>query len=189
MQAAARKVIFPLARTADTNKQNIMEIAGVKNENDWMEFRIATKIQSVRAERLWPCSRTLEKWHTAHTEPTSEKSIKLLISARRIVMNEIIEVPLEDQNELKMAGFSESVLNCFKKIPKVAMPLVCKSEQLFNRIEEMLKVSPAFVTIVKAAIPEETYQVILTDEQKAKIAGGALKLMTKKDGSLMANLI
>lgn len=104
-------------------------------------------------------------------------------------MNEMIEVPLEDQNELKMAGFSDSVLNCFKKIPKVAMPLVGKSEQLFNRIEEMLKVSPAFVTIVKAAIPEEAYQVILTDEQKAKIASGALKLMTKKDGSLMANLI
>ena len=42
---------------------------------------------------------------------------------------------------------------------------------------------------VKAAIPEEAYQVILTDEQKTKIASGALKLMTKKDGSLMANLI
>ena len=31
--------------------------------------------------------------------------------------------------------------------------------------------------------------MILTDEQKTKIASGALKLMTKKDGSLMANLI
>jgi len=30
---------------------------------------------------------------------------------------------------------------------------------------------------------------MLTDEQKQQIAKGALKLMTKKDGSLMANLI
>ena len=30
---------------------------------------------------------------------------------------------------------------------------------------------------------------ILTDDQKQKIASGALKLMTKKDGSLMANLV
>lgn len=60
---------------------------------------------------------------------------------------------------------------------------------MFNRIEKTLYSAPAFVSAVKAAIPEEAYQVILTDEQKTKIASGALKLMTKKDGSLMANLI
>jgi len=42
---------------------------------------------------------------------------------------------------------------------------------------------------VKASIPEQTFQAILTDDQKAKIASGALRLMTKKDGSLMANLV
>lgn len=30
---------------------------------------------------------------------------------------------------------------------------------------------------------------MLTDEQKTQIANGALKLMTKKDGTLMANLV
>ena len=34
-----------------------------------------------------------------------------------------------------------------------------------------------------------TLQAMLTDEQKQQITKGALKLMTKKDGSLMANLI
>ena len=42
---------------------------------------------------------------------------------------------------------------------------------------------------MKASIPEQTFQAILTDDQKAKIASGALRLMTKKDGSLMANLV
>lgn len=49
--------------------------------------------------------------------------------------------------------------------------------------------APAFINAVKAAIPDVTLQAVLTDEQKQQIAKGALKLMTKKDGSLMANLI
>lgn len=51
MQAAARKAAFPLEKAVDTKKQNIIDTTGVKNENDWIEFRVATKIQSVRAER------------------------------------------------------------------------------------------------------------------------------------------
>lgn len=43
--------------------------------------------------------------------------------------------------------------------------------------------------MVKASIPDQAFQAILTDEQKSQIASGALKLMTKKDGTLMANLI
>lgn len=76
----------------------------------------------------------------------------------------MIQVPLEEQNKSKMVGFSESVLNCIKEIPKVAMSLVDKAKQLFNRIPEMLRATPSFVTVVKAAIPGEAYQIILTDE-------------------------
>ena len=45
------------------------------------------------------------------------------------------------------------------------------------------------MNLVKANIPDVTLQAVLTDEQKQQIAKGALKLMTKKDGSLMANLV
>ncbi|MGT2866352.1 hypothetical protein [Streptococcus fryi] len=38
-------------------------------------------------------------------------------------------------------------------------------------------------------MPEETLQAVLSKEQKQAIAKGALKLMTKKDGSLMATLL
>ena len=53
----------------------------------------------------------------------------------------------------------------------------------------MLYSTPAFINLIKATVPEEILQAILTDEQKSQIVSGALKLMTKKDGSLMANLI
>ncbi|WP_417204095.1 hypothetical protein [Acetoanaerobium sticklandii] len=53
----------------------------------------------------------------------------------------------------------------------------------------MLYSAPSFINTVKASIPDATFQAILTDEQKSQIAQGVLKLMTKKDGSLMANLV
>lgn len=43
--------------------------------------------------------------------------------------------------------------------------------------------------MVKASVPEQVYQAVLSNEQKEQIAKGALKLMTKKDGSLMATLV
>ena len=104
-------------------------------------------------------------------------------------MEEIIHVPEEQSEPGNLTEYTESVVECFDSVPEVAKPLIGSAGRLLNRIEKMLYSAPAFVGAVKAVIPEEAYQVILTDEQKAKIASGALKLMTKKDGSLMANLI
>lgn len=63
------------------------------------------------------------------------------------------------------------------------------AKKAFKRIEQMLYATPSFVNLVKANIPDVTLQAILTDDQKQQIAKGAIKLMTKKDGSLMANLV
>ena len=89
----------------------------------------------------------------------------------------------------KNAELLPDVVKCFDNVPDVARPLIGNAERLFKRIERTLYSAPSFISAVKAAVPEEVYQVILTDEQKEKIASGALKLMTKKDGSLMANLV
>ena len=43
----------------------------------------------------------------------------------------------------------------------------------------MLYTASAFINMVKASIPEQAFQAILTDEQKTQIANGAVKLMTK----------
>lgn len=95
----------------------------------------------------------------------------------------------DDYEVVENAKLLPDVAECFDNVPDVARPLIVNAERLFKRIEKMLYSAPSFISAVKAAIPEEVYQVILTDEQKGKIASGALKLMTKKDGSLMASLI
>ncbi|MFR9087412.1 MAG: hypothetical protein ACLVJV_10070 [Oscillospiraceae bacterium] len=95
-------------------------------------------------------------------------------------MEEIIHVSSESNQTSSLTDYTESVVKCFDSVPEVAKPLIGSAGRLFNRIEKTLYSAPAFVSAVKAAIPEEAYQVILTDEQKTKIASGALKLMTKK---------
>ncbi len=53
----------------------------------------------------------------------------------------------------------------------------------------MLYTAPSFINAVRSTVPEESLQAVLSKEQKQAIAKGALKLMTKKDGSLMATLL
>lgn len=100
-----------------------------------------------------------------------------------------MDVVFNGPDVIDLSDYSEGVNDCFGNVPDVAKPLLGSAEKLLKTIEKLLYTAPAFIGAVKAAIPEEAYQVILTDEQKSKIASGALKLMTKKDGSLMANLI
>lgn len=85
--------------------------------------------------------------------------------------------------------YREDLTEYFNDVPEVARPLIKGAKEAFAKIEQMLYSAPAFINLVKASIPEQTFQAILTGEQKKKLANGALKLMTKKDGSLMANLV
>ena len=85
-------------------------------------------------------------------------------------MEEIIHVSSESNQTSSLTDYTESVVKCFDSVPEVAKPLIGSAGRLFNRIEKTLYSAPAFVSAVKAAIPEEAYQVILTDEQKTKIA-------------------
>ncbi len=102
---------------------------------------------------------------------------------------ETIILSPEDIEILDESEYKDDVFKHFGQISEVAKPLLNQAQNVFAKIEKALYSAPAFVNAVKAAIPAETFQAILTDEQKKKIAKGALKLMTKKDGSLMANLI
>lgn len=104
-------------------------------------------------------------------------------------MNDTINFAPNYIEVVDSADYCTDVAEHFSSIPEVAKPLLRGAKAAFSKIEEMLYSTPAFINVVKASVPEETFQVILTDEQKSKIANGALKLMTKKDGSLMANLV
>jgi len=104
-------------------------------------------------------------------------------------MSDTIYISPDDVEIIDSTEYSTDVTECFASVPKMAESLIHGAKRAFIKIEQMLLSAPAFINAVKASVPEETLQAIMTDEQKAQIASGALKLMTKKDGSLMANLV
>lgn len=104
-------------------------------------------------------------------------------------MEDTIYVAPEEIEVIDAEDYSCEVVEHFSDMPEVAKPLLKGAKKAFKKIEEMLYNAPAFINLIKASIPEQAFQAILTDEQKAQIASGALKLMTKKDGTLMANLV
>ena len=116
-----------------------------------------------------------------------------LPSGRRLAyMNprmEINQFASEDVEIIDASEYKEELSEHFGRVPEVAKPLLKGAKTVFSQIEKSLYTAPAFINAVKAAVPDVTLQAMLTDEQKQQIAKGALKLMTKKDGSLMANLI
>ena len=101
----------------------------------------------------------------------------------------VIHISPENIEVLDASEYCEDLTEYFGDMPEVARPLMKGAKEAFSKIENMLYSAPAFINLVKASVPEQAFQAILTDDQKAKIASGALKLMTKKDGSLMANLV
>ncbi len=94
-----------------------------------------------------------------------------------------------DMEIVDALDYSEDIERHFSSVPEVAKHLIKSAKVTLSKIEKMLYSAPAFVNVVRASIPAETFHAIFTDEQKSQIAQGALKLMTKKDGSLMANLV
>lgn len=103
--------------------------------------------------------------------------------------DKIIEIKEEDIEVIDSSEYRDDVSSYFYDVPEVAKPLINNAKKAFNKIEQMLYEAPAFINMVRAALPEEAFHAVLTNEQKEKIANGALKLMTKKDGTLMANLV
>ena len=102
---------------------------------------------------------------------------------------ETIIIASEDVEIIDASEYKEELSEHFGRVPDVAKPLLKGAKTVFSQIEKSLYTAPAFINAVKTAVPDVTLQAMLTDEQKQQIAKGALKLMTKKDGSLMANLI
>ncbi len=97
----------------------------------------------------------------------------------------IISVSTEIDNNNEYVSVSDA----FITYPEIAQSLLIGASNTLSKIEKMMYSAPSIINAIKASIPAETIQLVLTNEQKSKIASGALKLMTKKDGTLMANLI
>lgn len=82
-----------------------------------------------------------------------------------------------------------SLKEVFSRIPDAAKPLVDSAGPFISKLERILYSAPAFINLVKSSIPEEEFVAMLNPAQKAELAAGTLKLMTKKDGTLLASLV
>lgn len=107
----------------------------------------------------------------------------------RLWEEDVIVISEGDVEIIEYEEYKTEIDQHFARVPEVAKPLLKEAKIAFSKIEKSLYSMPAFINAVKAAVPDVTLQAVLTDDQKSQIAKGALKLMTKKDGSLMANLI
>jgi len=104
-------------------------------------------------------------------------------------VDEIIYIEQEGIDKITSEELSYDVLEYFSNISDVAKPLIKSVKISLSNIEKMLYSTPAFINLIKSSVPKETFQAVLTDEQNRELVQGTLKLMTRKDGSLMANLV
>lgn len=102
-------------------------------------------------------------------------------------MNEIIDLGPDDYRVINTKEYN-LIESFFVQLPDIAHPLIIDAEQDIKNIENMLYKSPAMIRAIKAIVPDEILVAILSDAQKMEIAKGALEVMCKKDGSLMAVL-
>lgn len=77
----------------------------------------------------------------------------------------------------------------FDDVPKIAKCLLGNAKESLGKIETILSSVPQFIDAIKNRVPNGAFQAVLLDEQKKQLADGALKLMHKKDGSILAVLI
>ena len=103
-------------------------------------------------------------------------------------MGEIFDVTYANIETAELDFYNEVPLD-LSKLPDIAKPIMLRATKTLAKINEMLYTAPAFIDVVKSMVPKEMLAAVLTDEQKAKIASGTLRLMTKKDGSLLATLV
>ncbi len=104
-------------------------------------------------------------------------------------MDEIINFELIGNDLVETNDYSNNVVEWFSQLPEVARPLLKTANESLEIIRNMLYKTPAFIELIKANVSEQVLQAVLTDEQKKQLAKGTLKLLTKKDGSLLAELI
>lgn len=61
--------------------------------------------------------------------------------------------------------------------------------RVFDQIHDTLCALPAFLEVVERLVPVEEWVLVFTDEQKKELAKGALKLMAKKNGDIIAKVV
>lgn len=61
--------------------------------------------------------------------------------------------------------------------------------RVFDQIHDTLCALPAFLEVVERLVPVEEWVLVFTDEQRKELAKGALKLMAKTNGDIIAKVV
>lgn len=95
------------------------------------------------------------------------------------------EIIIDENNEIKDVIEVEDILN-------KPQTLKSYSKQIFNsldKIKELLVQSEAFINVIKASIPEISYEAILPSDIRKKLLNGSLKIMKSRKGELLATIV
>ena len=86
--------------------------------------------------------------------------------------DDVVHISLEGIEIMAASEHSDDLTKYFSDMPDVARPLVKGAKEAFSKIEQMLYSAPAFINLVKASVPKQALQAILTDDRKEKLASG-----------------
>lgn len=99
---------------------------------------------------------------------------------------EIEEIRIKDEG---VEFLSNDDCFVFNENDDLLITIMNKANKDLSKIKEILNKMPSFINVVKSIIPNDSYQAVLSVEQKLRLANGTYELMTKKNGSLIANII
>ena len=98
-------------------------------------------------------------------------------------------IPIEDIEVINSDEYKANIREFTYEDDAITKLLTDKMGVSFNKIKQQLVNSSNFIETIKKIIPKEELKVILNDSQKLKLNNGTLKLMTKKNGDLLASLV
>lgn len=96
---------------------------------------------------------------------------------------------LDSKDIIESKTYARNPTSFFKDVSDLARPLLEDMAKDFYKIEDILYKSPSLINIINQDNSKIRLEAVLSKDQMRKLANGSLKLLSKKDGSLMAALI
>lgn len=101
-------------------------------------------------------------------------------------MNDKICV-INEKNELCEGNYNNFAV-LFSNVPEITKPLINNMQKNFNQLECMLLEIPNIFEKM-GSDSNKVFQAVLSSDDKLKLKSGSIKLMSKKDGQLLASLM
>lgn len=100
---------------------------------------------------------------------------------------------LDSKDIIESKTYARNPTSFFKNVSDLARPLLEDMAKDFYKIEDILYKSPSLINIINQDNSKNglgiRLEAVLSKDQMRKLTNGSLKLLSKKDGSLMAALI